>query len=121
MKKKILTGITFAVVVLVTIYTVFIYFLVSACLVPSFMEKLDVFEEITEKGYSEQVHTSDISENRKEALTQTKEWLETAQGQKLRKKTEDGYELAPDMHSHRTRHRRTISVRSHVFLADHSL
>ena len=87
----------------------------------SFMEKLDVFEEITEKGYSEQVHTSDISENRKEALTQTKEWLETAQGQKLRKKTEDGYELAPDMHSHRTRHRRTISVRSHVFLADHSL
>ena len=92
-KKKILTGITIAVVVLFVIYTVFIYFLVSACLVPSFMEKLDAFEKITEKGYSEQVHTSDISENRKKAIEQTKEWLETAQGQKLRRKTADGYEL----------------------------
>ena len=64
-KKKILTGITIAVVILFVIYTVFIYCLVSACLVPYFMEKLDAFEEITEKGYSEQVHTSDISENRK--------------------------------------------------------
>ena len=75
------------------IYTICIYFLVSACLVPSFMEKLDAFEEITEKGYSEQVHTSDISENRKAAITATKEWLETAQGQKLRQRTADGYEL----------------------------
>lgn len=93
MKKKILTGITIAVVILFVIYTVFIYCLVSACLVPSFMEKLDAFEEITEKGYSEQVHTSDISENRKEAIAQTKEWLETAQGQKLQRQTNDGYEL----------------------------
>ncbi|MGN0345010.1 MAG: alpha/beta hydrolase [Lachnospiraceae bacterium] len=93
MKKKILTGITITVAVLFMIYTICIYFLVSACLVPSFMEKLDAFEEITEKGYSEQVHTSDISENRKAAITATKEWLETAQGQKLRQRTADGYEL----------------------------
>lgn len=93
MKKKIVTGIAITVVVLFAIYTIGIYFLVSACLVPSFMEKLDAFEEITEKGYSEQVHTSDISENRKAALAQTKEWLETAQGQKLTQRTEDGYEL----------------------------
>lgn len=93
MKKKILTGVTITVAVLFMIYTICIYFLVSACLVPSFMEKLDAFEEITEKGYSEQVHTSDISENRKAAITATKEWLETAQGQKLRQRTVDGYEL----------------------------
>lgn len=93
MKKKILTGVTITVAVLFMIYTICIYFLVSACLVPSFMEKLDAFEEITEKGYSEQVHTSDISENRKAAITATKEWLETAQGQKLRQRTADGYEL----------------------------
>ena len=68
-------------------------FLVSACLVPSFMEKLDAFEEITEKGYSEQVHTTDISENRREALSDTKECLETARGQKLWQQTDDGYEL----------------------------
>lgn len=94
MKKKIVTGITIAAFVLLVLYTVFIYFLVSACLVPSFMEKLDAFEEITEKGYSEQVHTSDISENRKAAIAATKEWLETAQGQKLLRQTNDGYELA---------------------------
>ena len=93
MKKKAVMGIGIAVAVLFVIYTIFIYFLVSACLVPSFMEKLDTFEEITEKGYSEQVHTSDISENRKAALMDTKEWLETAQGQKLRLQTTDGYEL----------------------------
>ena len=93
MKKKAVMGIGIAVAVLFVIYTIFIYFLVSACLVPSFMEKLDAFEEITEKGYSEQVHTSDISENRKAALLKTKEWLETAKGQKLRNRTADGYEL----------------------------
>lgn len=93
MKKKAAMGIGIAVAVLFVIYTIFIYFLVSACLVPSFMEKLDAFEEITEKGYSEQVHTSDISENRKAALLKTKEWLETAKGQKLRNRTADGYEL----------------------------
>lgn len=92
-KKKIVTAITIAVLAILIIYVIFIYFLVSACLVPSFMEKLDVFEEITQKEYSEQMHTADISENRKAALAATKAWLETAQGQKLRKQTEDGYEL----------------------------
>lgn len=92
-KKKLMRGILIALAVLLVIYTIFIYFLVSACLVPSFMEKLDAFEELTEKGYSEQVHTTDISTNRKKALEETKEWLETAQRQKLTQKTEEGYEL----------------------------
>ena len=93
MKKKWMAGSITILAALFVVYTIFIYFLVSACLVPSFMEKLDAFEEITEIGYSEQVHTSDIKENHKEAIAQTKEWLETAQGQKLKKRTADGYEL----------------------------
>lgn len=93
LKRKLVTGITITVVALFALYVVFIYFLVSACLVPSFMEKLDMFEEITVSSYSQQVHTSDISENRKAAITETKEWLETARGQKIKQTTADGYEL----------------------------
>lgn len=92
-KKKTIIWILTAVAALFAVYTIFIYFLVSACLVPSFMEKLDAFEELTEKGYSEQVHTTDISTNRKKAIEETKEWLETAERQKLSRYTEDGYKL----------------------------
>lgn len=55
MKKKILTGITIAVVILFVIYTVFIYCLVSACLVPSFMEKLDAMIDV---GMSQELYES---------------------------------------------------------------
>lgn len=92
-KKKTVQAILIAAAALFAVYTIFIYFLVSACLVPSFMEKLDAFEELTEKGYSEQVHTTDISTNRKKAIEETKEWLETAQRQKLSRYTADRYKL----------------------------
>lgn len=105
LKKKAVKITAIVIAVLLIVYTVFIYFLVSACLVPSFMEKLDAFEEITAKGYSEQVHTSDISENRKTAIALTNEWLMEAQGQTLTQQTADGYELVakeffadPDSH-----------------------
>lgn len=93
MKKRAVKVTAAALAAAMSVYVIFIYFLVSACLVPSFMEKLDAFEEITAKGYSEQVHTSDISENRRAAITETSEWLSKAQGQKLKKETADGYEL----------------------------
>ena len=74
-------------------YTVFIYFLVSACLVPSFMDKLNAFEDITRKCYSEQVQTADIQENRSQLLTETGEWLETVERRKIQVRTTDGYLL----------------------------
>lgn len=92
-KKKVLkiAGIVF--VILFIIYIIFIYFLVSACLVPSFMSKLDAFEDITVMSISEQIHTADIGENRKSALSDTKAWLQEAEGQKLALESEDGYRL----------------------------
>lgn len=75
------------------VYTVFVYFLVSACLVPSFMDKLNAFEDITRKCYSEQVQTEDIRENRTQLLSQTEEWLETAARSKVQVRTNDGYLL----------------------------
>lgn len=78
---------------LLAIYTVFVYFLVSACLVPSFMDKLSAFEDITRKCYSEQVQTTDIQENRTQLLSQTEEWLEKAERRKIQVRTSDGYLL----------------------------
>ena len=78
------------------LYTVFVYFLVSACLVPSFMDKLNAFEDITRKCYSEQVQTADIKENRSQLLAGTREWLETAKRNRVQVETEDGYRLTAE-------------------------
>ncbi|MCI9345454.1 MAG: alpha/beta hydrolase [Lachnospiraceae bacterium] len=91
-KKKLRIAIA-AFAVLFTAYAVFVYFLVSACLVPSFMDKLNAFEDITEKCYSEQIQTADIKENRSQLLSGTQEWLEKAERKKIQVRTADGYLL----------------------------
>lgn len=81
------------VVALFVIYNIAIYFMVSAVLVPSFMDKLEAFERITEDSYAAQVQTTDIKTNRREALDETKQWLAGADCQKLAATSEDGYRL----------------------------
>ncbi len=78
---------------LLIFYILLVNVLVSAALVPSFMEKLEAFERITEESYAAQVQTSDIKGNRQLALNETKEWLKTAEHQKLSVETNDGYRL----------------------------
>lgn len=84
------------------IYTVFVYFLVSACLVPSFMDKLDAFEDITKKCYSEQVQTTQLQENRSRLLSEAADWIETAKHDKIYAETSDGYRLAAEEFPERT-------------------
>ena len=79
--------------VLLLLYILLVNFLVSAALVPSFMEKLESFERITEESYAAQVQTSDIKGNRQAALNETNEWLKTAEHKKLSVETADGYTL----------------------------
>lgn len=74
-------------------YTVFVYFLVSACLVPSFMDRLNAFEDITEKCYSEQVQSEQLQGNRSMLLSETAEWMETVKRNKIYTDTPDGYRL----------------------------
>lgn len=83
--------------VLFALYATFVYFLVSACLVPSFMDKLNAFEDITRKCYSEQVQTADISENRTQLLSATQEWLAGAEQKKIRVRSADGYQLTAEV------------------------
>lgn len=92
--------------VLILLYTILVYVLVSAALVPSFMRKLDAFEQITEDSYAAQVQSNDIKNNRKDALDETDHWLSEAARQKLTAETDDGYtliaeEFFPEKNSHK--------------------
>lgn len=79
--------------VLLLLYFTLVNFLVSAALVPSFMEKLEAFERITEDSYAAQVQTSDIQVNRQIALNETDAWLETVESRSISVMSEDGYTL----------------------------
>lgn len=83
-----------AAAVIIVLYLILVNFLVSAALVPSFMQKLEAFERITEESYAAQVQTSDIKVNRQLTLNATEEWLQTAECRKISAETEDGYTLA---------------------------
>lgn len=87
-RNKIIIWIT---IILFLMYVILVNVLISACLVPSFMERLDAFEEITEKSYSQQVQTSDIQDNRSKALAKTKEWFSTTAKEELEFTSTDGY------------------------------
>ena len=60
---KILIGIL---LVLFILYWIICYFLVSLALVPSFMEKTEVFETVTDVSIEALVQTDDIQNNRAE-------------------------------------------------------
>lgn len=92
-KKRICTVIGTMAAVVIALYFILVNFLVSAALVPSFMQKLQAFERITEESYAAQVQTSDIQVNRQIALNETNIWLETVESQKLSAVSQDGYRL----------------------------
>ena len=75
------------------LYVIAANILVSAALVPSFMRKLDQFQEITDRSYAEQVQTDDIKENRKNALSETEKWVSETPKRRLENVTPDGYRL----------------------------
>lgn len=91
--KKILIMVGMTVLLLIVLYFILVNFLVSAALVPSFMEKLQAFERITEESYAAQVQTSDIQVNRQIALNETDRWLENVEFQMLSVVSTDGYRL----------------------------
>ncbi len=93
MKKKICVCVLIGLALLLAGYAGFEYFLVSAFLIPDFMEKLDSFEEVSELSFAEQVHTADIRENHAAAIEETREWLEEAGGRRVTLRSADGYEL----------------------------
>ena len=95
-KKKVLKIAAAVVFVLFLLYVIFIYFLVSACLVPSFMRKLDAFEDITVMGYSEQVHSTEISEHHAKSMDDADTLVKDVESRKVSLQSEDGYKLVAE-------------------------
>lgn len=92
-RKKVMIAAGSIAVLLAVLYFILVNCLVSAALVPSFMEKLEAFERITEESYAALVQTSDIQVNRQLALNATDAWLETVEFQQIHVVSEDGYKL----------------------------
>lgn len=95
-KKKVLKITAVVVFVLFLLYVIFVYFLVSACLVPSFMRKLDAFENITVMGYSEQVHSTEISEHHAKSMDDADTLVKDVESRKVSLQSEDGYKLVAE-------------------------
>lgn len=95
-RKKTIIVISVIAAALIILYFILVNILVSAALVPSFMQKLEAFERITEESYAAQVQTSDIKINRQTVRNETDEWLVTAESQKISVITEDGYTLVAE-------------------------
>ena len=91
--KKIVRTVLILFFVLFAVYWIFIYFLVSMALIPSFMQKLESFDRITKKSYAEQVQSNEIKDNRKDALDETEEWLSKVPYEKREVVSDDGYRL----------------------------
>lgn len=110
-KKKIIKHTILILLALIFVaYIAICNFLVSACLVPSFMKKLDAFEEVTVQSYGAQVKTDQITLNHKEMIADTNEWLENVKANETYVKhevyTDDGYKLVgveflPEVQSHK--------------------
>ena len=98
-RRKVAAIISAVAVIFLIAYVLLVNFLVSAALVPSFMEHLKAFETITEESYAAQVQTSDIERNRQEAFCETARWLETAARQKVSVRSEDGFTLIAETFS----------------------
>ena len=81
------------VLILFVIYWAAVYFLVSAVLVPSFMERLDAFERIARQSYAEQVQESELVENSSALYSIGKVWGNRESVEEVEILSEDGYRL----------------------------
>ena len=95
MKKKghLLRNCIIVILILSVIYWTGINLLVSAVLVPSFMEKLDSFDRIVEQSYAEQVQESSLQQNANAMYVIGDSWSKRAAKEYVEVLSEDGYRL----------------------------
>lgn len=79
--------------VLLVLYWAAVNFLVSAVLVPSFMEKLDAFQRISEQSYAEQVQEDEMKQNLTAMTVVGKVWGRQNGIEQAQILSEDGYRL----------------------------
>ena len=79
--------------ILAILYWTAVNVLVSAVLVPSFMEKLEAFERISEQSYAEQVQASELQQNASAMNLIGRTWAQNADREEVEVISEDGYRL----------------------------
>ena len=107
-EKKNGFALRFAVILAVLILIAYIItgnLIISAALVPSFMQRLDAFETVTEQSYSEMIYTDDITLNMKAASEETLAWFQEVPKYKTSVETEDGYTLVGAVFRNEESHR----------------
>ena len=82
-----------ALLVLMILYWTAVNVLVSAVLVPSFMEKLEAFERISEQSYAEQVQETALQQNAAAMNAIGRTWAKNADPEEVEILSEDGYRL----------------------------
>lgn len=93
MTKKGLKIIAVILLFLFALYWAAVNVLVSAVLVPSFMEKLDAFQRISEQSYAEQVQETEIKQNLTAMTVVGKVWGRQPGIEQVEILSEDGYRL----------------------------
>ena len=93
-RKRIWKRLLAAALTMTVLYIAAVNVLVSAVLVPSFMEKLPSFERITRKSYAEQVQETELQQNTQSLSAIGRGWSARENPQILHIRSEDGYRLA---------------------------
>ena len=93
MTKKRLKITAVILLILFVLYWAAVNFLVSAVLVPSFMEKLDAFQRISEQSYAEQVQETEMKQNLTAMTVVGKVWGRQQGIEQVEIMSEDGYRL----------------------------
>ena len=95
MKKRghFLRNFIIAALLVSVIYWAAVNVLVSAVLVPSFMERLDAFQRISEQSYAEQVQETALQQNASAINVIGRSWAENAAKEEVEILSEDGFKL----------------------------
>jgi len=78
---------------LFVLYNVAVNIIISAALVPDFMRRLESFERVTEEGYSQQVHTDELTRNTIAAREEAQALIDSVPPEYLQTESVDGYRL----------------------------
>ena len=114
MTKRFRRNLILILLILFVIYWAAVNVLVSAVLVPSFMEQLDAFERIAEQSYAEQVQESELITNANAMYTIGKAWRKRADVEKVEILSEDGYRLRGAMEEKDGTHRWVVLLHGYT-------
>ena len=114
MTKRFRRNLILIVLILFVIYWAAVYFLVSAVLVPSFMEKLDAFDRIVEQSYAEQVQESELMQNSGAMYLIGEVWGKREDVEEVEILSEDGYRLRGVMEERSDSHRWVVLLHGYT-------